>query len=1407
MKERFLTVLVPIKDSDATFVSSLPTASASNVNVIYKHNGVYKRSTLNTSTGQYEYVVVKDREFPYLGEPMEIFDFSYDATRMGNAPMISAQNVMWYAKKDARGNDITLDGLFLERFGECHVSFNGENLYLKQVPTCGKDNEDARYKYDMDFVSERVVLEKVYLYDVVQPFITEKPISESATFSFYGDIGELAKRINASLRKSGLASLELRDNVSSFLSYEEFNSLGLGTFHYPESWSSNMRQQFYTIIYANNNGDYNKYLRNNVYKVDSDGEFIQSGYICKIGKDKKGEMTTSDEKLIQFDKNYIHDALQKVHDDFELQYYIYSEKDSNGNFTGNTIIMIADCEHDFADVSGDDYVRDADGIPTTTHPFDYGVTDALISKEKTNTTDKIITRITGVGSEDNIPWYYPNPNADGWIRPIYSRGGSEIQNMVNYPLSEGSTVPENVLYEKYIKNRLGFEYMYKKLIESFYLGSDVAQLTYVTSSNIFLSAAFEINVNEVFHLESRNALNRYDNVEPSQIVINKKQSNGTYTNVAVHNQSTLPSTEFQSGYYRVIFQFTFSERPAKNDFKWYYVPVADGVEHSQWAYPLLVDSNKVSESEVLSLRMEWTGRYYWWYYTSDSDGLNKVAFGYADGNDSYYQMNGFYALVNGANYSPEGACKIFTDMSEPDGGWDGKYYIVKIVSGEITQRTQTNFLTENEIYTKYITGTFGVYTKHWTKDNKNIDLSTVGLSLNGTEVYGDVIKFQRVKYLTPQKTLMPQVYIKTDGERRFYNAVNYPINGSTPDEAIGEESSGGQIINPLYYKEGTTTHYDFENEYIQERPHEHIEPFDDIKPSIKGQVNTVSGQTFRIDVVEEFAYDEHDDDDIWENNDNGNISGEYKHPYFFAKLRPLGFNIFDLALQEDMVISMTTGHCGACNFKIGVDENTKKNPVQIWEYDVYEGADFATKTFRYSAGTLRRYMDTSNLYYDTNGTAAGYIQVGRTSSPIEGFLWQKEIDTDNSSFYGRSVYSAEDVMNGMVGALKQEGKAHFDGDVLTSGKFIESQQDTSENYVWVALMKDTETYGVIMPSAKQDYVDPNFNVYIRPKSIADVHTSTSTPIEDEENADKFVIINIRMPQIYLRRAEEELSKKIIEHMYDNNYQKFNFSINFSRIFLSDNEEVDGYLNENSVLYVNFNNKIYRQYVKHYVYRMSKGEALPEINVDMNEELSVSRTQAQRNAVMQQSTSIANARMLRAAISYSEGRMSRRTIGKNEDAIVSGNLVSRNAVTSFSELQIARKNTESDIFDTQTDLNVNHFKKGDFVLSEKQLKIGDDIVVPSKNFFDYSISEINAFNADVKEKINKIRKTVEYRLPVAAGGTLSSGCEYYKYNVDPRKKTSALLWLNEDGSLKTQGYDICSTATNMTDVKWVDIDPD
>ena len=80
-KERFLTVLVPIKDSDceattysdeASLIASVPP-SASNTDKVYKlKDGTYRRSTLDQSQGTYYYRQVTDREFPYLGEPLMI---------------------------------------------------------------------------------------------------------------------------------------------------------------------------------------------------------------------------------------------------------------------------------------------------------------------------------------------------------------------------------------------------------------------------------------------------------------------------------------------------------------------------------------------------------------------------------------------------------------------------------------------------------------------------------------------------------------------------------------------------------------------------------------------------------------------------------------------------------------------------------------------------------------------------------------------------------------------------------------------------------------------------------------------------------------------------------------------------------------------------------------------------------------------------------------------------------------------------------------------------------------------------------------------------------------------------------------------------------------------------------------
>lgn len=1373
MKERMLKVLVPIKDSDAIEVNELPTIDSRNINVIYKLGNTYKRLRKNQS-GNYEYVDVIDREFPYLGKPLEIFNFTYDAVRMGPAPTISAQGVMWFADKDRNNKDVTLEDLWSQ---DCHVCFNGENFYLKQIPTSQKNNEDARYKYDLDFVSERVVLENVYLYDVVQPFFTEKPVSESSKFSFFGDVSELAKRINVSLIRSNLSRFVLRDNQSEtthprlladnithasddqYFSYTDWLAINVGTYNGPLSTKDpyNHRNQYgdydhyHENIFDHYGGDYNAYLRNEVYELDDDGNPVVVGYICKIGKDKFGDKTKSDEKLITFEDDTIYAALQQIKDTFDLQYYTVREKGSDGEFTGNTLIMVADCEHDFADLNqdGTDFVRNDDGIPMTAHPLDYGIDNALLSKEKTNTTDKIITRITGVGSSENIPWHYPNPTGDGWIKPVYKRDGVEQEVDIDYPISEGNDTPSYVRYEKYLKNRIGdvFQYGKKTLsMSEFSLNSDES-----TIDGTQCTLVYDFNINEQTKIKSNGFNCSFENTSVSYQLYKNEVD---VTNVSNAFLVAGGTGDLQSGLYRLNVIITFNGvGPAPvSSVDYYYYPelslnlnIADTFTW-QWivlflipivgnlsAVGQLINNEHYTIPAFLStnpnLRPNYSadGSKQGWYDGETRIGLSQMFFGQP--NSSYYAFkggNGQCTLgvddVYKVEYGNDTQEHLYGELTTIDFNsmTDCQNFIVNCISGHTRDVSNKPYLVQkcspdiDSFITQYIAFGFeGFLCDGWYKGQKKQDLSQYGIVLvdDNTPDISDTIEFRRVKYVTPQPNLMPEVYIKTDGERRFYTAKDYyPLQVGTADEALGEIQSGTRVINPLYKdneSDADNKHYRFENPYISNQPKEHIQSFEDIKPSITGQTNKIivdnQEVTFRVDVVEEFAYDELDNNEIWESSDDGNISGEYKHPYIFAKLRPLGFNLFDMALQEDMVLSMTTGHCGACNFRIGVDENTKKNPVQIWEYDVYEGSDWNTKVLKYHAGELRRYVDESNLFYDTDGTQDGYRRIGYIFD--RGFLVN---DSSNlRASYDRTVYSTQLVLNGEVGSLKQDNRKHFDGDVKVNGRFIASQQDTSENYVWVALFKDTDTYGTVMPSAQPDYGDDNYSRYIEPKGAHyyDRKAKQWFNLSDDE-ADKFVLVNIRFPQIYLRRAEHRLSQELIKYMYEHNYQMFNFSIGFSRIFLADNDEIEHNINENSVLYVSFNNRTYRQYVKHYSYTMNKDAVLPEISVDMNEELSVSRTAKETAAKNYRDIVLGNRTEVDAAMKTVAVSLSKTMVGKNDDVVLRGNVVAATARASFSDIN-------NSVGTISIDLSNNHFRKDDFRLANgTDLTIGDEIHLPT-----------------------------------------------------------------------------------------------
>ena len=289
---------------------------------------------------------IKDTLFPNAVSPVEIFDFSYDAKTMGGAPLISA-SVKY---------PTCLDNLWT---GKEYVTFNGERYFIKQTPSSSLSNDDIRYKHDIDFVSERIILDNTYFFDVVtDPTDNDKYVSNSSKVEFYGDVNEFAKRLNYSLKYSKVG---------------------------------------YTVV-------------------------VDSGI-------------SSEAKMMSFEDQFFSQVLQSIFNVYEIAYY----------FIGKVIHI---------------------GFPTNaiTHVFKQGSDGALLSINKTNANYKIINRITGVGSTENIPYYYPNPSDDR--AAIEAAGGTWITPSANlmppiYRESKGAERFYNAKNKTYIDPETGEYYVFE----------------------------------------------------------------------------------------------------------------------------------------------------------------------------------------------------------------------------------------------------------------------------------------------------------------------------------------------------------------------------------------------------------------------------------------------------------------------------------------------------------------------------------------------------------------------------------------------------------------------------------------------------------------------------------------------------------------------------------------------------------------------------------------------------------------------------------------------------------------------------------------------------------------------------------------------------------------------------------
>lgn len=830
------------------------------------------------------------------------------------------------------------------------------------------------------------------------------------------------------------------------------------------------------------------------------------------------ENVSSEEKDFDINKLYVNDAFAKCFELFNIPYY-YIGKDIHFGFYQN--------EFD--------------------ETLEYGVENALLSIKKDNSNKKVITKITGVGSSENIPYYYPNFNESGnhnvttrpeWCKDhiiklnylkidpythLRNGGWAKYEKATVSPIGVNDTADlyDIALTFQKLHGSEDTQWRIKDIVEEDYEWEEwttfveyEAQIHgYIEISHFFyddeisldLGIKTEINYGGGY-INGRWEVKAYyfDNIGSGSFFY---ESSETITDKCTLSDERL-TIPIKSYYNKITISYTYNIINSQE------VLPPDAV-YASYIQKFIYHSNLKSTKKNVNV----DGENYNIYF-------NKVI-DYPDGTGAYRKDFIYVVTRDVAGYSNAYMDTVFKglflnadgdDMSE----WM-KFYPDSIVVRNSKQEVIPHWLDKdsNYIHFRNTTNVRDTYTIEMSVSvnmltpmgSNGLPIAAYGVELEYIPDFGRAessfdmwklhdgeqkrkytsfgIKFddvsnipdstyvdfsETIDWIEPKPYLMPPEYRVSIGKRIWY----YASDGIYTDE------NGNEIS--------------FENQYKINNPKEHIsDPKDDIKPTIVGMTNT-NGQ--RIDMFTDIAYDDSDNNEEWVTDEDGEKQ-TLKHSFFYVKLRRFdgenGFNLFEQALEAgEMTISMTSGHCGGCNFTIMVDEETQKNVVQVDE--------------------------NGNLIRDENGN----VKIGNPQ---------------------------------------------------------ERQQDTSANEVWIALRKEEDSYGIIMPD-KESGLAPTTN-------------------------DTFVFTNILLPDKYITDAEQKLEWEILKDLKENNSDKFNFNIDFSRIYFTENPIKLQSINENSMVKVKYNGITYNLYANSFSYKADSNDALPQIQIELKENLSIVKNAIQK----------------------------------------------------------------------------------------------------------------------------------------------------------------------------------------------------
>lgn len=566
---------------------------------------------------------------------------------------------------------------------------------------------------------------------------------------------------------------------------------------------------------------------------------------------------TTDVKEVSFENQYLTEVLQLINTTYQLDYY----------WVGN-VCHVGKLQYDLTD-----------------SPIEYGRNDALVSVSKENSNARIVDMITGYGSSDNIPYYYPNDDEFGKV--LFDTENFDKALVTNVSLGKLLKWDSNI-YGKTLT-------LCKNTSES-YQGDIFNQSKY----NVCVSE----NVAHIADAISSGVGLGSKNVTPTCSLGEKVITGfGSRDTTALVGSSIIWLLfEFNGNAGDTIrldgLSFSSSEAAGSNrlglEFKYEQVCyVGEGMDMDA-AFAAM------SSAYVATIKRDDNG-----YYTKDELPSSRYwAFGdsigseFSDYTKSYDKT---CTLIKSGKMVVVIGCKVTATNINVAKGTRKMSTVTTTVTGDVlySHKPQSVYFFENEDGGTIAYDESGIGINDIDSiPNKSLSFVFDGTDWNASRGNADKASKIRVNgrtWIFPSQNLMPSVYRESGGAERFYYAKN-----------------------DTYSIPGATDKYTFKNIYKEGNPHQGSVEFSDIKPTINGVRNDVIqsdglGQLFGE--IAGVAFDSND-------SDVKNDDSEYIHSFFYIKLHKFsgsyGFDLFKHALaSESAKINLIKSNgCPACSFDI-----------------------------------------------------------------------------------------------------------------------------------------------------------------------------------------------------------------------------------------------------------------------------------------------------------------------------------------------------------------------------------------------------------------------------------------------------------------------------------------------------------